>query len=191
LRRILPTARSASLNRALVPLLHAIAEGDELAFAKFYRLTSARMLRTCNLVLHDEGNAHDALQDVYFVVWQKASGFDEAISSPTTWLHSIARNKAIDQLRRQHVTSDLTEVCGVADGCSSALDVLISEQDKQRLHECIRQLEPHRTKLIHAAFFADITYSDLARMEAVPLGTMKSWLRRSLTRLRISMVELN
>jgi RNA polymerase sigma-70 factor (ECF subfamily) len=149
------------------------------------------MLRACNQVLHDEGNAHDALQDVYLVVWLKASGFDENKSSPTTWLQAITRNKAIDQLRRHHLTSDLSEVSDLADDCSSALDVLISEQDKQRLHECITQLEPHRMKLVHAAFFSDTTYLELARMEAVPLGTMKSWLRRSLTRLRISMVELN
>jgi RNA polymerase sigma-70 factor (ECF subfamily) len=142
-------------------------------------------------VLHDEGDAHDVLQDVYLVVWLKAGGFDEAKSSPTTWLHSITRNKAIDQLRRHHATSDLSEVNDVADDCSSALDELISEQDKQRLYECISQLEPHRTKLIHAAFFSDNTYVELARMEAVPLGTMKSWLRRSLARLRISMLELN
>lgn len=190
MRSILPTARSASLNRVLVPLVHAIARGDQPAFAEFYRLTSGRMLWVCNQLLRDESDAQEILQDVYLVVWLKAAGFDETRSIPTTWLTVIARNKAIDSMRRYRpLTSDLSEAANVVDDCSSALEIMLAEQDRILIHECIDKLEPRSKRLVQAAFFASTTHLELARSEAVPLGTMKSWLRRSLLRLRVSMAE--
>jgi RNA polymerase sigma-70 factor (ECF subfamily) len=142
-------------------------------------------------VLHDDGDAQDALQDAYLAVWLKAGSFDEAKAIPTTWLLAITRNKAIDLLRRrQHSASDSSEAADAVDDRSSALDMLISDQDQKQLDECIGRLESRPRRLIQTAFFTDTTYSELARLEAVPLGTMKSWLRRSLLRLKISMTEL-
>jgi RNA polymerase sigma-70 factor (ECF subfamily) len=141
-------------------------------------------------MLHDEGDAQDALQDVYLSLWQKAASFDETKASPTTWIWALARNRAIDSLRRrQQPASELSEAGAKQDDRSSALDELIAEQEQTRLRVSIDQLETRPRRLIYDAFFLSTTYLELAQREAVPLGTMKSWLRRSLARLRTSMTE--
>jgi RNA polymerase sigma-70 factor (ECF subfamily) len=148
------------------------------------------MLVICNRILRDEGAAQEALQDVYLAVWQKAGTIDETKASPTTWLAAITRNRAIDHLRRrQQSTLDLSEAAKVPDERSSALDMLIAEQEQTRLKGCINQLDARPKRLIYAAFFSGTTYLELAREEAVPVGTMKSWLRRSLARLRTDMLQ--
>jgi RNA polymerase sigma-70 factor (ECF subfamily) len=178
-------SQAGSGGGELVALLGAVSLGDRAAFADLYRRTSAKLYGICLRLLRSEPEAQDFLQEVYVLVWQKAERFDAARASAITWLATLARNKAIDRLRRRPVTSEGIEAAAdVEDERPSAFDLLGQAQDAARLGRCLDELEERTRAAIRAAFLDGATYPELAEREQVPLGTMKSWIRRGLLRLR-------
>lgn len=164
-------------------LLLAAAEGDRPAFGELYQRTSAKLYGICLSMLHQREEADEVLQEVYVTVWRRATSFDPARASPMTWLITLARNKAIDRLRqrRETVLDDLPDLA--SDDPTPATDAEMS-QERRRLHDCMDKLEPTQKSAVREAFFRGATYMELAARQKVPLGTMKSWIRRSLIRLR-------
>jgi RNA polymerase sigma-70 factor (ECF subfamily) len=172
-------------GRELVPLLHAIARGDRPALSTLYDRTSAKLFGICVHLLGSTAEAEEVLQEVYLTVWQKAARFDEARASPITWLAVLARNKAIDRLRlRRLPTATLDAAADVADDAESAFELIERDQQRARLARCLEELEEKHQAMIRSAFLDGATYPELAERESVPLGTMKSWIRRGLLRLR-------
>ena len=169
----------------LVSLLEGVTAANPAALRALYERTSAKPYGICLRVLGDEAEAQDTLQDVYVTVWRNAGRFDATKASPITWLAVLARNRAIDRLRtRRAPAEDLDQAAEVVDDSPSALDVIEREEDATRLAHCLDELEQRARTMIRAAFFDGATYAELAEREAVPLGTMKSWIRRGLARLR-------
>jgi len=169
----------------LVNLLDATARGDRAAFAQLYARTSAKLYGVCLRLLGNEAEAQDVLQEVYVTVWQKAGRFDGSRASPITWLAVIARNKGIDRLRqRPAAAEELDQAAGVKDEAPLAFDVIDRRQEAARLGNCLDELDERARTMIRAAFLDGATYPQLAERERVPLGTMKSWIRRGLQRLR-------
>jgi RNA polymerase sigma factor (sigma-70 family) len=153
-------------------------------------MTSAKLFGICLRICGNRASAEDVLQTVFLRVWDKAGQFDPERASPVTWLATIARNAAIDWERsvagRPVAAAMLTDGIAetVADAAPRADAVMIGAENDARLHHCLDTLEA-RTKLcIRAAFFEGLTYADLAEREEVPLGTVKSWIRRGLLRLK-------
>jgi RNA polymerase sigma factor (sigma-70 family) len=187
-----PTGPTASLEqdaarKQLVAALARVAGGDRGALQLLYRDTSAKLFAVCVRILRDEGEAEDVLQDVYTAVWQRAGTFDPARASPITWLVAIARNRSIDRLRSGAMaarTRTMEEADDVSDNAPDALAQIESLQEERRLTDCLGELEPRHAVAIRFAFLDGMTYDELARRMDVPLGTMKSWIRRSLLRLR-------
>jgi RNA polymerase sigma-70 factor (ECF subfamily) len=176
---------SSAPGHALNPLMRSVASGNRGALAELYDRTSAKLFGICLRVLGSEAEAEEVLQEVYLTVWHKAGRYDEVKASPITWLAVIARNKAIDRRRLGRVVTDSIETASeVRDERPSALDVLESAQEQQRLAGCLDELETQQGAVIRAAFLDGATYPELAEREGVPLGTMKSWIRRGLLRLR-------
>jgi RNA polymerase sigma factor (sigma-70 family) len=174
-------------RRQLAAALVRIAGGDRQALQFLYRETSAKLFAVCHRILHDEGEAEDVLQDVYIAVWRRAGTFDATRASPITWLVAIARNRSIDRLRSGATgkrLQSIEEAAEVSDNTPSALAQLESTQERQRLLDCLDLLEPRHAVAIRSAFLDGTAYDDLAKRMEVPLGTMKSWIRRSLLRLR-------
>jgi len=137
--------------------------------------------------LNDRSEAEDVLQEVYLTVWNKAAAFDEARASPITWLVAIARNRAIDRARsraRSRRSEPIEAAADVADPGASAFESLASAQEHERLKLCLDEIEEHQALAIRAAFMGGFTYEELAERSGVPLGTMKSWIRRGLAKLR-------
>jgi len=171
-------------------LAEALADtgaGDRAAFARLYRSTSAKLLGICVRILGERAEAEEALQEVYVTVWRKAGTFDPARASPITWLAVIARNKALDRLRTRRVraTEPLgPEALDFVDPAASAAQEMEAGEDARRLLGCLGELEPKQASAIRQAFFAGRTYAELAALQDVPLGTVKSWIRRGLLRLR-------
>lgn len=169
----------------LIGLLEASAEGDAQAFARLYERTSAKLYGICLRLLGNETEAQDVLQETYVRVWQKAERFDAEKAAPITWLAVLARNKAVDRLRQRSLPrQDLDAALEVADDAPSALDLVEREQDRSRLAHCLDELEERSRAVIRSAFLDGATYPELAEREGVPLGTLKSWVRRGLLRLR-------
>jgi RNA polymerase sigma-70 factor (ECF subfamily) len=172
-------------GRELVPILQSVANGDRAALSQLYRRTSSKLYGICSRLLDNQAEAEDVLQEVYMTVWGKASSFDEQKASPVTWLAVIARNKAIDRLRlRRPGTETLDAAEQVADDRASAVDLIERDQETRRLSSCLDELEERQQHSIRAAFLDGATYPQLAEREGVPLGTMKSWIRRGLLRLK-------
>ena len=127
------------------------------------------------------------LQEVYVTVWRKAGDFDLGRASPMTWLIAIARNRAIDRLRAGRQSRRMEPIDAadaVADAAPAADSLIESAQDYARLHCCLDGLEAHERSALRGAFFDGNTYEDLAVRMRVPLGTMKSWIRRAMIKLK-------
>ncbi|HEX8063897.1 MAG TPA: sigma-70 family RNA polymerase sigma factor [Allosphingosinicella sp.] len=173
-------------GRRLAGTLGAVARGDREAMADLYERTSAKLFGICLRLLGSRTEAEEALQETYVAVWGKAASFDVAKASAITWLAVVARNKSIDRLRqrRPDATAGLEAAADIPDSGASAFDVLEDAQEGERLSDCLEELEDRAGQAIRAAFLDGSSYSDLAEREGVPLGTMKSWIRRGLLRLR-------
>lgn len=180
------TKLPSSTDRAdLVRLLARVAEADRGAFAALYQRTSAKLYGICLRLLGSEAEAQDVLQDVYVTVWQKAHRFDPSKASPITWLCVLARNRCIDRLRRGVQRGEELEAASdIEDDSLSAFDLVEQQQQTARLSGCLDQLDEQARRMIRAAFLDGTSYPELAEREGVPLGTMKSWIRRGLQRLR-------
>ena len=169
----------------LAALIGAVAAGDRAAFRAVYERTSAKLYGICLRLLGSEAEAEDVLQEAYVTVWRNARRFDSAKASAITWLAVIARNKAIDRLRRRRPVADGLEAAAeVPDDGPLATAVIEQKDDARRLAHCLDQLDERARAMIRAAFLDGASYPELAEREGVPLGTMKSWIRRGLTRLK-------
>jgi RNA polymerase sigma factor (sigma-70 family) len=164
-----------------------IAAGERTALQTTYRLTSAKLFGICLRILHDRGEAEDVLQEVYLTVWQKAAEFDAARSSPMTWLITIARNRSIDRLRSKGLSRRMEPIDAageIADATPLADESLADGEANARLKGCLGGLATHEQNALRGAFFDGNTYEELAARMSVPLGTMKSWIRRALQKLK-------
>jgi RNA polymerase sigma factor (sigma-70 family) len=181
---------SAILTRDELALeLGRTGEGDRAAFRRVYEATSAKLLGVTLRILADRQLAEDVLQDTYLTVWRKAESFDASRASPITWLVTIARNRAIDRLRsgaamrRSTPIDEATTV--IPDDAPSPAQAVETGDDVRRLNHCLGELDDRTGGAIRTAFIEGVTYDALAARENVPLGTMKSWIRRGLMRLRM------
>lgn len=180
------TAEAGEARKRLSEALARAGLGSQAALSEIYEATSAKLFGICLRILRDRAEAEDALQDIYLNVWRKAGSFDPQRASPITWLAALARNRAIDRLRSAGSRrSDPVELAAhVADPSPDAAATLEAEETGSRLHHCIDQLETNRADAIRTAFFGGATYIELADRSGVPLGTMKSWIRRGLLQLK-------
>lgn len=165
-------------------LLMATARQDQQAFERLYRLTSAKLFGICKRMLLQGSDAEDVLQEVYITVWAKAAQFDAQRGKPITWLTTIARSKCIDRLRLGGVDRHMDPVDLDQLPEPEKTDPVELASDQQRLDNCLSNLQTQHRTVIKTAFFDGCTYHDLAARTGVPLGTMKSWIRRGLMSLK-------
>lgn len=180
------TTTSADANRArLTAALGDVARGDRAALRLVYDLTSAKLFGVCLRICQDRDIAADILQESYLKIWQRAGRFDPAKASPITWLCAIARNGAIDWCRANRVVvTQVEDAAQIADDRPSAPEVIEAEQSQARISHCLEELGGNPAEAIRSAFFGGYTYAQLAQRMNVPLGTMKSWVRRGLSQLK-------
>jgi len=163
-----------------------IAGGDRAALRQLYEATSSKLFGVCLRILSDREESEDVLQDVYVTIWRRADRFDATRASVMTWLSTIARNRAIDRLRARGplAYAEPVDELEIPDGADSAETLLSAADDRNRLHGCLSELDERTEKVIRTAFFEGVTYEALAQRMDAPLGTVKSWIRRGLAKLK-------
>ena len=169
-------------RESLADALERVAQGDEAAFEAVYAATSVKLYGIVLRILGQRDLAEEILQEVYIRVWQRASQFDRASGSPITWLASIARNRALDEIERRTMRSleelpPLEEMPGWDDADAR-------NEDRMRLHACLERLDPHKREVILLAYHYGMTREEIALRVGRPVATVKTWLRRSLAELK-------
>ena len=167
--------------------MQGVANGDETALRTVYELTSAKLLGIILRIVPGRERAEDVLQDTFIKVWHRAGAYDPALGSPITWLSTVARNTALNVVRsegqrHEDAFGELPEIADEA--IKPADDWLCDVEDAAALSRCLDQLQPDQRRSIRMAFFEGLTHSELAERNDVPLGTLKSWIRRGLAGLR-------
>lgn len=167
-------------------LIARMALGDRAALSALYAATSAKLYGIALRVLGDRHEAEDALQETFVKVWHNAGRYRQNGLSPMTWLITVARNHAIDRLRARNArrTQPIEDAGEVASDAMTGEDAAMAASLRGRMGDCLRTLPPDRAAAVCRAYVLGEAYQELADRYAVPLNTMRTWLRRSLLRLR-------
>lgn len=179
-------------DAVLNQLLSRVAQQDRVALRSLYEASAGRLLAIVQRMMDDRGAAEDVLQDTFLTVWTRAGQFPTLRTSPMAWLTSIARNRAIDVMRRRRPETPLQWTDGdgneqqhdLRDESGSPLEQLLAHQAEGQLGLCMGQLDAEPRAAVMLAYFEGLTHDELAARLQRPLGTVKAWIRRSLMRLK-------
>lgn len=159
--------------------------GDRDAFNSLYDATSAKLFGVCLRILNNRAEAEDALQDAFVRIWQKADSYAANGYSPMTWLITLTRNLAIDKLRaRKAPARDIDDVPDLRDSGPTPEDAALASSERAQIDTCLDDLEADRSEAVRGAYLEGESYQELADRFGVPLNTMRTWLRRSLLKLK-------
>jgi RNA polymerase sigma-70 factor (ECF subfamily) len=177
----------AGAEDPLATLLAACGRRDRRAFTRLYQSSSAKLFGVALRILRREDWAEEVLQDCYVSIWNHAQDYHPGLSAPMTWMTSIVRNRCLDRLRKPRLE--------VSDSDGDMIDQAISDnpeplaelersKDAQALARCLQELEAKQRQAIALAFYDGLSHSELASHLRQPLGTVKTWVRRGLLRLK-------
>ena len=176
----------ASARADLADLLARIAARDATAFAALYKETSAKLYGVVARILTRDDAAADALQEAYVRIWEKAGEFDPAKGSPLAWMATIARNRALDEVRRVRPGS-LEDLPASFEPAADDVDPLAARERSEglaRLLHCLQALDEEKREVVLLAYYRGASREALARRFGRPVPTIKTWLHRSLAQLR-------
>jgi len=169
----------------LEALIARAALADRNAFSAIYDATSAKLFSVCLKVLNDQQAAEDALQDTYIKIWNKADQYHTNGMSPMTWMITIARNTSIDRLRTHRKNhNSVDEVAELVDDSNDPEAHSMTMSDNTRIARCLEELENEKAEAVCGAYLHGLSYAELASRYNVPLNTVRTWLRRSLLKLK-------
>ncbi len=174
----------------LEDLISRCALRDRAAFEALFDATSAKLLAVCLRVLSNKTSAEDAMQDAYVKIWTHAGRYQTTGHSPMTWLITIARNTAIDRLRKRKFASDVDDpALALASPDPGPEAMAVAASSARRLSGCMDELPPERAAAVRGAYLEGRSYAELAEDFKQPLNTMRTWLRRGLIALRECMSD--
>jgi RNA polymerase sigma-70 factor (ECF subfamily) len=177
--------------------LAAVARKDASAFRALYDATSSKLFGFALRILIKRESAEEVLQEAFVSVWNNAASYQASLAAPMTWMTTIVRNKAFDMLRRVDHTVELdadTFDKDVMDAMESSdltpLAALQLSQESTALANCLSRLEGLHRQAVAMAFYHDMSHSEVAEHMKLPIGTVKTWIRRGLERLRVCLTKL-
>lgn len=177
------TAQSAS---DLGFLLRRCAEGDRTALRALFEAEGPRMLGVAHRLLRRSSLAEEAVQDAFVLIWRRASTFDPARGEARAWIYAVLRHRALNILRgeaRFDLVGDFEPLALAAED-ENPEEAVARLSDDSALKRCLERLDPLRRKAVVLAYIHGLTHGELAGRLGVPLGTLKSWIRRSLSTLK-------
>ncbi len=170
----------------LTDLMRRIASSDEAAFRALYRQTSAKLYGIVFRILPQKDAAAEALQEAYVRIWERAADFDAARGSPLAWMATIARNRALDEVRRVRPAS-LEDILESFEPAAEPIDPLAARDRSERLAAliaCLERLDDDKRAILMLAYYHGASREALAKRFGRPVPTIKTWLHRGLAQLR-------
>lgn len=180
-----------SPNSQLIALLDRIALADESALKELYGLTSSKLYGVAVRVVTNREWAEDVLQEAFLNIWKVAGTYKASLSPPMAWMGLLVRSRGLDFLRRrasdradrmQELDEVITDT--VAGDSPNPMDTTQASEQAWALHQCLSQLENKQREVVSLAYLRDLSHSELAEQLKLPLGTVKTWIRRGLEQLR-------
>jgi RNA polymerase sigma factor (sigma-70 family) len=180
-----------SPDTQLIALLDRVALADESALRELYDLTSSKLYGVAVRVVSNRGWAEDVLQEAFLNIWRIAADYKATLSPPMAWMALVVRSRGLDFLRRRttgradtmHELDDV--ISDTVEGDSpNPLDTTLASQQARALHDCLAQLEHKQREVVSLAYLRDLSHGELAEQLKLPLGTVKTWIRRGLEQLR-------
>lgn len=185
-----PVAAPALSDAALAELVARVMDQDEPALARLYEQLSGQVYAICLRVTGDVSRAEEVLEDVFWQVWRQAPRFCAERGNVRAWVMTMARSRAIDAARSRRRDREFWDGRDLSDldesldsGEAGPQDLLAAAQEGSRLHQALLGLDPVRRQLVSLSFFRGMTQLEIAEHTGLPLGTVKSHLRRSLIAL--------
>lgn len=182
----------ALIDRVAARQLAGAPAGEaEAALRELYDLTSSKLYGVALKVLGNSNWAEDVLQEAYLNIWRIAGDYRAALSPPMAWMGVIVRSRALDFRRRRaseradaglELDDAISET--VAGDSPNPMDTTQASEQAWALHECLRKLEAKQREVVSLAYLRDLSHSELAEQLKLPLGTVKTWIRRGLEQLR-------
>jgi RNA polymerase sigma-70 factor (ECF subfamily) len=185
------SAKPTDRSTRLAALMARVALGNQPAFAQLYQESSAHLYGVAVRILKDGAAAEEVLQEAFVNVWHHAGSYEAAKSQPMTWLAAIVRNRCLDQLRRRELDTvtmtaddDDGKEFDLPSGDPTPVEMLLAGAEAQSVRECVDALDAGQKQAIALAFYQGLSHAELADHLRQPLGTVKSWVRRGLERLK-------
>ncbi len=176
--------------------LHGAAQRDAAAFRSLYDATSARLYGFALRILRKRELAEEALQDSFVAIWHGAGTYQSHLAAPMTWMTTIVRNKALDLLQRSGRDAELDAdpfdgdvADALRDPAATPIEALALSREATALAYCMSALEGLHRQVLGLAFFHDLSHSEVAQQMALPIGTVKTWIRRSLDKLKTCLAQ--
>lgn len=183
-----PAALAAADDDRLHALLERVVERDERAFAALYDATAPRVQGLVRRIVRVPALAEEVVEDAYWQIWRQAPRYEAGRGRVLTWLLAIARSRAIDALRRnerhEHEELQGDDPAEPAAECAAADELIEASRGAQRVHEALGRLDPRSRQLVALAFLRGLTHDEIAAQTGMPLGSVKSLIRRALLKLR-------
>ena len=167
-------------------LLVRVAGKDVAAFQELYNATSAKLFGTVLRILRTKDRAEDAMQEIYLKIWERADRFELSKGSAIAWMTTVARNHALDDVRRNATipqASELLPDSAVAQGVD-LIALREAADNSQRLLSCLKSLETEKQQMILLAYQFGLSRDELSTRFGHPVATVKTWLRRGLQSLK-------
>ncbi len=180
----------------LIALLDRIARQDAEALKALYDACSGKLYGLALRVVTQRDLAEDVLQEAFLTIWRCAADYRASLSPPLAWMGLIVRSRALDLLRRRaservHVTQEIDEVMAdtLDGGGPTPMDVAQASEQAWALNQCLSRLETKQRELVNLAYIRDLSHTELAAQLQLPLGTVKTWIRRGIDQLRLCMAR--
>ena len=183
-------------DRELMELLDRIAAQEDSALKRLYERTSSPLFGLALRIVRNRDVAEDVLQEAFLSIWRGAGNYRASLSPPMAWMGLIVRSRGLDFLRRRasqrtHLTQEIDEVMAdtLALDAPTPMDTAQASEQAWALHQCLVKLENRQREVVSLAYVRDLSHSELALQLKLPLGTVKTWIRRGLEQLRTCMAR--
>jgi RNA polymerase sigma-70 factor (ECF subfamily) len=181
----------------LQQLLARVALGDRAAFRRLYDATAPSLFGVALRIVRQRDRAEEVLQDAFVNAWNRAAGYQAALSQPMTWLTAIVRHRALDELRSgaRHRAESLEDrerggAREIEDERPNPLGLLEQAADALAIRDCLEAIDGPQRQCLALVYYHGLSHSEVAGQVGSPIGSVKVWLRRGLEKLKRCLEKL-